>query len=262
MDLEKIKKQYIFLLLISIIGIIDTTFLVFFGTPINFGVIFPGIAGIFLIGYIFLFSYMKRKWKIIDSKNLRFTIRFLAFGFIVSFVVTQLLIVSSMNFEKANDVKYIILLGGGIDKDKFTVTAQNRVDKALELLKEDKELMVITSGGKDSDDKLSEAEHYREYLLENGIDLNRILVETKSTSTMENFKFSKQILEKTNQFNNKVYVVTSEFHLFRAKMLARRNGLIAFGVPAKTQTLVLPNNIIREYFALVKSLMFDNLEEG
>ena len=55
-----------------------------------------------------------------------------------------------------------------------------------------------------------------------------------------------------------VTVVTSDFHCFRAHLIARRAGLTVIDVPAEVDWLLLnANYYIREFFALGKTLIFD-----
>jgi uncharacterized SAM-binding protein YcdF (DUF218 family) len=93
--------------------------------------------------------------------------------------------------------------------------------------------------------------------MDHGIKEERIIKEDKSTSTMENFKNTKEIVLKDNSENIRILIVTNDFHMFRAKLLARRNGFIPYGLPSSTPWSILPNCYIREYFAVLKSLVFD-----
>ena len=88
----------------------------------------------------------------------------------------------------------------------------------------------------------------------------RYLLEDRSTSTAENFAFSKALLEEQGiQTDTAVIgVVTNDFHMFRAKLIARREGLTTVGVPAELPWWWLTANYyVREAFALVKTLIFD-----
>ena len=50
----------------------------------------------------------------------------------------------------------------------------------------------------------------------------------------------------------------NDFHLFRAKLIARREGMQTVGVPAELPWWWLTANYyLREPFALVKTLIFD-----
>ena len=140
----------------------------------------------------------------------------------------------------------------------MTITFQNRVDKGLKFLKNNPDLLVIVSGGKGFGEMITEAEAMRRYLIKNGISENRIIKEDRATSTAENFKFSRELIRgKEHQENPEILIVTSEFHMFRSKMLAYRNGFVPYGLTSETWLGVLPNCFIREYFAVIKSFILD-----
>ena len=82
--------------------------------------------------------------------------------------------------------------------------------------------------------------------------------ESKSSSTNENMMFSRQvILERFGESDGKVAIVTSDFHMFRSKMLARHYGFDPVGVPGETPWYIRPNNYLREFLAVVKSVVLD-----
>ena len=131
------------------------------------------------------------------------------------------------------------------------------MDKALWYLEQQLTVPVVVSGGQGRRELISEAEAMKRYLVQNGIDERRIIKEDKSTSTMENFKFSKEILMDMGITCDSITVVTNDFHMFRSKLLAKRNGFNAYALASKTPDFVLPNCYIREYFAFVKSFFVD-----
>jgi len=61
----------------------------------------------------------------------------------------------------------------------------------------------------------------------------------------------------TGRSDYRIMIVTNDFHMFRAKILARHNGFTPYGITAPTNPVVLVNSYIREYFAVVKSIVFD-----
>ncbi|SHK18931.1 DUF218 domain-containing protein [Caminicella sporogenes DSM 14501] len=98
----------------------------------------------------------------------------------------------------------------------------------------------------------------KKFLIAKGIQEDRIIQEDKSTSTYENLKFTKNIIEKINKKNKyKVLIITSDFHLFRAKFLAKRLGFKAYGIPAKTPESIKKYIYLREYAAVIKSFLLD-----
>ena len=126
------------------------------------------------------------------------------------------------------DKDYIIILGCQISKDnKPLPLLRGRIDRAVEFAenqykKTGKILKFVVSGGKGGDEKISEAEAMRNYLLEKGISQDRILLENESKNTLENMKFSKALIEKSGKtlfspcgFQPESPCFTTPFSLFR-----------------------------------------------
>lgn len=95
------------------------------------------------------------------------------------------------------------------------------------------------------------------YLLEHGINKNMIIKEERSTTTYENISNANSIItqREVGQRNNKIAICTNDFHLFRAKFIARDMGFEVSGLPSKTPLYIIPNHHVREYFAIIKSLI-------
>ncbi|OQB35713.1 MAG: hypothetical protein BWY09_02195 [Candidatus Hydrogenedentes bacterium ADurb.Bin179] len=86
----------------------------------------------------------------------------------------------------------------------------------------------------------------------------RIYLEDRASSTLENLRYSRDIILATGGNTDRgVAVVTSNFHLLRVRLLAKRVGMRVRCVPAPTPWYLLPNVCLREYFALIKSLLAD-----
>ena len=47
-------------------------------------------------------------------------------------------------------------------------------------------------------------------------------------------------------------LVTNDYHLYRAVLLAKQEGLDVTGLPAKTPTVALVKSYVREYLAISK----------
>ncbi len=244
--------------IIGIAGVVDAIILLATGSVINFGIIFPLLSGIVLIVYNSL--KIKGVFSITKIKNvfLRRSIKIILWGFIVSFVLIEGLIFSTLKADSYTDVDYVVILGGGVKGGELTKTLQFRLDKGIEFLNNHPDLEVIVTGGKGFGETISEGEAMKNYLIANGIPKEKIIVESEATSTMENFKYSKQLLEKqTGKSDYEIMVITSDFHMLRSKVLASVNGFTPYGIPANTWIGVFPNCIIREYFAVFKSILVD-----
>lgn len=177
---------------------------------------------------------------------------------IISFILIEGLIIINGNTKTIGEVDYMIILGARLYGDIPSPALYERLKVAEEYLKENTELKVIVSGGQGPDEDISEAEAMERYLLNNGIDKNKIIIEDKSTSTFENIKNSLYIIKEIdNEESPRVLLVTSSFHIFRSKFLANRLGAKAYGLPAKVPPTILITQYIREYFAVIKSFVLD-----
>jgi uncharacterized SAM-binding protein YcdF (DUF218 family) len=175
----------------------------------------------------------------------------------MSFVIVEVLIISSSKTNNIENVNYIILLGAGLNKNVPSLTLTRRIDIALHYLNNNPNAKIIASGGKGRNEELSEAEIIAKILENSGINNTRIIKEEKSRNTSENFKYSTELI---GNFNEKIIIVSSEFHLFRAKLIARKEGFKNIGTLAcSTPLVLLPNYYIREYFAIIKELMVGNI---
>lgn len=148
----------------------------------------------------------------------------------------------------------VIVLGAGLRGDQLSLTLRYRMETALAYLQQHPHLQVIVSGGRGPGETISEAAAMRNFLLEQGIANARIIVEERSTSTYENLLYSRDLLPKNTK---KSLIVTSDFHMFRALMLADHLGYEASGLPAPSVDFLNFRHIPREWLAIVKSALFD-----
>ena len=108
---------------------------------------------------------------------------------------------------------------------RHSLLLRYRLDKAYEYACEHPDVVVITTGGQGRDETVPEGQAMRDYLLAKGLDPDRVLQETKSTSTEENFLFARQILLDHGMPEDAAVVyVTNAFHCYRAGQYARRAG--------------------------------------
>ena len=156
------------------------------------------------------------------------------------------------------DKDYIIIHGCQIRKDgTLTKLLQSRADRAVEFAKMQKDktgkdIVFIPSGGKGSDEVISEGEAIAQYLKEQGISEDKILLENESTSTEENIKFAKKKLEEhSGSAEYKAAFATTNYHVFRTGMLAEKSGLKAEGIGSKTKVYFWVNAFVREFIATI-----------
>lgn len=180
---------------------------------------------------------------------------------IVIFVIIEVLIILYPK-KKVVNCDYVIVLGSGIRGDKLTLTLKDRLLKTLEYLKKSEfKGKIVLSGGQGHDESITEASAMEKFLFLESIDKKRLLLEEKSTNTYENLKFSKLILEEDSEKNIenlKVLIITTDFHGMRSAFLAKRNGYKDINLyTSKSKWYLIPTMYVREFFALVKSFLFD-----
>ncbi|WP_051588988.1 YdcF family protein [Ruminococcus sp. NK3A76] len=143
----------------------------------------------------------------------------------------------------------VIVLGCQIKGDRPSRMLAHRLDKAYDYLTENEDCVCIVSGGKGWDEDYSEAEVMKNYLVEKGIDESRIIEEGKSTSTKENMDFSYALLKERGITGN-ICFVSDGYHIYRAGLIAKNDGIDAFGLAAETELRYLPTYWVREWLTL------------
>ncbi|NMA01563.1 MAG: YdcF family protein [Clostridia bacterium] len=177
---------------------------------------------------------------------------------LASVIIIEGLILNEGSKKATNQVDYVIILGARLYGDIPSPALLERLKVAKDYLIENKEVKVVVTGGQGIDEKIPEAQAMAKYLVANGIEENRIIIEDKATNTFENLKFSlDRLREFDDKENLKVLIVTNKHHIFRAKFLAKRLGMDPDGLPAKIPPTIIFQSYLREYLAVIKSLIFD-----
>lgn len=254
------KKRYFILgitiiVYIIVINIVSASKIAFSGAFIAFA--------LYLILYSFkgkeIFNYIKSN-KIL---NIGYKLcRTIVIAILCGLIAIEGLIIMYPKHDTA-DCDYVLVLGAGLRNGvEPSLTLANRLDAACEYINANKNTgKIVVSGGQGSDERLSEAAAMKKYLINKGIPEDNILMEDKSSTTSENFKFSKDVIEKDSGKsleNLNIKIVTTTFHAFRSNMLAKRNGYEnVSSYCGKTVYYLIPVNYVRESFAVVKSFIFD-----
>lgn len=145
-----------------------------------------------------------------------------------------------------------VVLGAKVNGTEPSRSLQERIDAAFDYLVSHPDAIAVVTGGKGSDERISEAECMFRSLTEKGIAPDRILLEDQAVNTVQNLRFSLELLEKaTGSRPETIALITSEYHLCRADLFARSLGLEAELIPAATGRFALRcNYYLREIFAL------------
>jgi len=148
------------------------------------------------------------------------------------------------HWKKRRGADYIIVLGAGVIGTRVTPLLAARIDKGIELLHDNSDAVLILSGGQGPGEDIAEGEAMARYAEQKNMGLEKIIVEGKSTSTEENLMFSRELM---NRDRPRVIVVTTAYHVFRALLLAKQQGLKCVGFGAKTKWYFTLNALIREF---------------
>lgn len=160
------------------------------------------------------------------------------------------------------DPQIMVILGCQVKPWGPSVLLQDRLDKALSYLEDHPDLTVVVSGGQGPDEHISEAQCMYDYLTAHGVDGEQILLEDQSHNTVQNLRYTVDLLAKAGYDTTADMVVVSNgFHLTRVRMLWNRvcggdDNLSTLAAPSSH----LPSRLkmyLREPLALVKSFLFD-----
>lgn len=152
------------------------------------------------------------------------------------------------------DKDFVIILGAKVGENgELLPLLRKRVDKAIEFAKQQKEnsnkkIIFVPSGGKGADEVISEAEAMKNYLLENGIKSEDIIVENQSSNTLQNMQFSKKKIDDVSK-NAKIIFSTTNYHVFRSGVIANNEGIDCEGIGSNTKWYFYINAILREFVA-------------
>ena len=173
---------------------------------------------------------------------------------VVYFCIVEVPIVKSSVTDDDPGRDYVIVLGAALQGDEPSLTLIRRLDGALAYLEQYPDSVAIVSGGMGRGETIPEAQAMHDFLVEHGIEEERILVEDQATSTMENLQFSFDLIRKQHRDpNGNVAIVSSAYHLYRAKYMARQLGVEAVGVAAPWgYFFVMLNYFIREAFGVTR----------
>lgn len=151
----------------------------------------------------------------------------------------------------------VIVLGAGLRGEDVSLTLARRLDVAVAYHRRNPRALIVVSGGQGANEQIPEALAMRRYLTERGVPEELILMEDRSTDTSENFAFSKAMLEERLGRDFRTVVVTTDFHAFRAEILARHAGLAVTRASSPLSWYQVPANYLREMVAMIKLLFID-----
>lgn len=151
-----------------------------------------------------------------------------------------------VNVRKQAD--YVVVLGSGLMGDQVTPLLAARIDRGIEVYRKNPGSKLIMSGGQGPDEDVPEGVAMTRYSVSRGVPEADIIVEDRAVNTRENLLFSYALMPEAAEGETpKVALATTNYHLFRALLLARSLGLKCWGVGASTKVYFAVNAFIREF---------------
>ena len=162
--------------------------------------------------------------------------------------ITEYFIVKASFGQPSETCSYVVVLGAKVRHDGPSVSLMDRIYGARDYLTAHPEVIAVLSGGQGADEPMTEAQAMYDELVALGIDESRLWMEDQATSTWENLTFSLNLIEeKTGLRPEKIGIVSSEYHLFRASLFADACNVESVGIPAKTSIITQRiNHFMRE----------------
>ncbi|TCB50435.1 YdcF family protein [Acinetobacter sp. ANC 4779] len=222
----------------------------------HLGIILPLIIGMGLILYALCFKWIQ---KVIQVSQLRQTLwRYAWTGFflwlgtlLIFFVYLQYTIQQNTTAQPA---AAIIVLGSGIENEQPSPTLKQRLEVAATYAKHYPQTIMVMTGGLGFKEQMTEAEVMSEYMQkQHQIEPARILLEDQSTSTQENLRNVQPLLRAHHiNLNEPIVIATSDFHILRAKAIAKHQGYQQIlTISAPTPLYIRYNSWLREYFSFL-----------
>ncbi len=189
------------------------------------------------------------------KSNLYFKIALLMAGMISIYLVTaHSLIVRTMNMDTPGQIDHMIVLGAKVNGDVMSLSLYYRVREALQYLQENENTKVIVAGGQGKGEWITEAEAMASYFIKNDISEDRIIKEERSTTTLENIAFSRELI---GEDVKELVIVTNDYHLYRASVIAKRYDFEPYPLAAETPRVTKTKAWLREFLAILKTLLLD-----
>ena len=219
------------------------------------GVRFAGLLFWCLTALLIAFAALERLSGHAWAKWTRRALLVLVCAGLAVFVYLESLVVRGAHTdERAQDAQCVVILGAGVNGTEPSLMLSSRLQAALDFIADKPEVPIICSGGQGAGEDISEAECMARWLMEHGVDENRIYREDRSTSTQENFAYSEKIMADLGLDGDAAFAyVTNDYHIYRAGRIAGTDH--ACGVAATLPRTAYYDGLqlnyyVREAFAL------------
>ena len=192
-----------------------------------------------------------------NQKGKRWLVRAVAamLGLIAVLVIIETGCMISAANKKPTGSATLVVLGCRVYGERASLSMIERLEAAYSYLQENPEAVCVLSGGKGDGENITEAECMYRYLMDKGIAAERLYKEEASVSTRENLKFSLELITEQG-LSPEIAIATSEYHQYRAGLIAKELGIDAAAVNGKTAWWLFPTYYIRELYGILYQWVF------
>jgi len=151
------------------------------------------------------------------------------------YVVSLVQVVQAGRSDSTEPVDAIVVLGAAQYDGRPSPQLEARLEHALALFDDGVAPVVMVTGGKLPEDRFTEAEASRRYLVDRGVPESAIMMENAGTTTYESLESASVIL--LTDGRDDVVLVSDPFHL-------KRSDLIADGLGLDARTSAAPRSVV------------------
>lgn len=236
-------------LVVGVVSLLYFAGYVFWNGINNSFLYFWVLLGVFGISYAVLHRIILQHGTVFWKRAEQVVMGIAAVCFVILMGIVGLL-VSEGNEKPSDNADYVIVLGAHVFGERMSANLRYRVEAACEYLKENPDTKAVLSGGQGQGEDITEAEAMRRYLVQEGIEAERLLMEGNSVNTEENIRNSAKLI---GDKSKKVVIVSNSFHIYRAKGIAKKQEYKHVeGLGCKIHPYSIPNSYVREAFAVIK----------
>ena len=178
----------------------------------------------------------------------------------VYFIIVEIPIIKNARTDPDPGREYLIVLGAAVHGETPSLAMIHRLQGAQEYMEQYPDSIAIVTGGKGAGEDITEAQAMFDWLTGHGVPAERIIMEDKATSTTENLSFSFDTIRSMGgEPEGNTAIVSSPYHLYRAKSMAKLQGVPVAAVAGKfDRPLITVNYFIREAFGVTHLWVLGN----
>lgn len=259
--MKRTVKSWIFSILFIILGTVGLFFYIYPLTVrgnVNIGT----VTGVVLFGFLLFYGIFKpvvdrwisRVWKKTVGKVILSFVMVCLVGILVLAIILTHLMLSAIRSKPQNEVTVVVLGCAVLPSGKPSLMLRERLDAAYDYLVEHPDAPCILCGGQGADEIMTEAECMYNYLVDKGIESDRLYIESQSTSTRENIEYAQKIIQK-EEMPCDIAIVTNEFHEYRAGKVAEKLGMVSYAISGQTAWWLLPTYYVRELYGILYEMV-------